>query len=354
MKRDTPWLAAALTGVAWAQAVSPSTVVVRVPAQANPYLAGMPNGARVIWNDRAPQQSPLLVPLDLTGAVAVTFLATGAMSHGPQTCPPFCSGPDGAMMTDHQSGAENGIANVKAPYESVVGVFLDDARPDRSKAPKRLDFQDIGLKFVSLAPELKQIFFIGTGKTKAGAVRRYAVPKGATRLYLGTMDCYQWNNNTGSFVVAATLEREDVSSRMLSTDSDIRYQKWACMPDRNPCTPEEGIVEMKEAGRYHVVLPAHLEWGASVPTPSGSKVNVGVATGTVCLDFAGQGAISCHGAEGDRKRAGEGFLKPEEAAGALVWKVQGGRIYFSVNDRSGDAFRAHGGWFEFDVNVAEK
>ena len=255
------------------------------------------------------------------------------------------------MMTDHQYGAEDGIANVRAPFESLVGVFLDDRRPDKSKAPKKLDFSDLGLKFVSLAPELKQIFFIGTGRTKAGVPRRYLIPKGATRLYLGTMDGYQWNNNTGSFVVTVTLEREDVSSRMLSAGSEIRYQKWACMADHSPCTPEEALVETKGPGLYHVVLPAHLEWGASVPTPSGSKVNVGAATGTVCLDFASRGATSCHGAPGDGKRAGEGFLRPEEAAGSLIWKVERGRIYFSVNDRSGEAFRAHGGWFEFDVEV---
>ena len=51
------------------------------------------------------------------------------------------------------------------------------------------------------------------------------------------------------------------------------------------------------------------------------------------------------------RRAGEGFLNPVKAAGALIGKTTGNRAYFSVNGRSGADFQKHQGYFEFDVVV---
>jgi hypothetical protein len=374
-----------------AQPQSASQITLEVSAQSNPYLAGMPDGARVRHGDRAPRQSPAMVSLSLVGAVSVGFSATGGVSHIsggiavvgadpfgrtrlaelPLTCPPACDSPDGAEyprsghrptrwwwepeFTDHRDGNDNGISNVIAPYDSLIGVFLEDGSPDRFKAPQHLDFKRLGLNFTSLAPELRQVFFIGTGATKDGVTRRYLVPKGATRLYLGIMDSYEWNNNSGSFAVIVNVERADISSQIYSTDSDISYAKWACLPNRSHCTPEKEIVEAKGPGEYHIVLPAQLEWGASIPTPPGSSVALRGVTGTVCLDFQGSGSErnpeSCHGALGDGKPAGEGYLVPQEAAGALVIQTADGRTYFSVNGRSGASFQAHEGYFEFDVTV---
>lgn len=286
-------------------------------------------------------------------------------------CPPTCDPPDGAVyprsdfygkqwswepqFTGHDDGNKNGMSNVTAPYDSLIGVFLEDGRPDRFKAPKHLDFKRLGLNLASLAPELRQVFFIGTGATKDCVTRRYLVPQGATRLYLGIMDSIQWSNNSGSFVVKVNVERADISSQLYSTDSHISYAKWACLPNRSHCTPEKEIVEAKGPGEYHIVLPAQLEWGASIPTPPGSSVALHNVTGTVCLDLQGPSSerspASCHGALGDGKPAGEGYLVPHEAAGALVTKTADGRAYFSVNGRSGASFQAHEGYFEFDVIV---
>ena len=132
----------------------------------------------------------------------------------PAACPPACDSPDGAayprsnyratrwwqepLFTDHREGSKNGISNVTAPYDSLIGVFVQDGRPDRFKAPQQLDFKRLGLEFTSLAPELRQVFFIGSGTTKDGVTRRYLVPRGATRLYLGIMDAWQWNNRPGT------------------------------------------------------------------------------------------------------------------------------------------------------------
>ncbi len=374
-----------------AQPQSASQITLQVSAQSNPYLAGMPDGARAPGGDRAPRQSPAMVSLSLAAAVSVSFSATGGVSHWsgsitvkgadvfgrtrlaelPLTCPPACNSPDGAadprsdfratrwwwepQFVGHDDGNKNGISNVIAPYDSLIGVFLEDGQPDRFKAPELLDFKRLGLNFTSLAPELRQVFFIGTGATKDGVTRRYLVPKGAARLYLGIMDSIQWSNNSGSFMVTVKVVRADISSQIYSTDSDISYAKWACLPNRSQCPPEKEVVEAKGPGEYHIVLPAQLEWGASISTRPGSSVAVRGVTGTVCLDFQGRGSErnpeSCHGSLGDDKPAGEGYLVPQEAAGALVTKTADGRTYFSVNGRSGASFQAHEGYFEFDVTV---
>ena len=52
----------------------------------------------------------------------------------------------------------------------LVGVFLDDTEP-ANPAPGSLDFSDggmIGHIFSSLAPQLRQVFFIGDGLTGSG------------------------------------------------------------------------------------------------------------------------------------------------------------------------------------------
>ncbi len=101
-------------------------------------------------------------------------------------------------------GAENGISNIYAPINSVIGVFLSDSRPSRSAAPSTLDFSSTTAQnYVTLSPALKQTFFIGNGRTSSGEIQKITVPAGATRLYIGTMDGWEWNNNIGGFNVTA-------------------------------------------------------------------------------------------------------------------------------------------------------
>lgn len=344
------WLAGGTAAIFCGQTQNPAMRVVRVPATANPYLAGMPAGTKVGDGDRAPEQSPVLVDLSLMDAVAVTFAVSGGMEHQPG-CPPFCDRPDGADVTRHMDGPENGISNIVAPYDSLLGVFLDDARPDKSRAPRTLDFESIGMKFLSLSPQLQQLFFIGSGKTKKGEARRYLVPKGATRLFLGTMDFREWNNNTGLFQVAITVERAEALSNTFSVNSGISFAKWACLPDKSQCTPERPMVEARGPGQYHMLLPAQSEWGVSIPLPAGSTYTVHGAIGTVCLDSGSRSTSSCNGPQGTGIRGGAGFLAPDEGIGALVGKTMDGRAWFSVNDRPGDAFQNHQGYFEFDVTI---
>lgn len=182
---------------------SAQTVSVSVPGTSNPYLAGMPNGS-VAAPDQAPYQSPVeVVGLDLSVGGAVSFTgARGGVSNVPFCAGTNCSSIDGnvyqgRLFYDHDHAAQNGMSDIKAPINSLVGVFLSDTLPNLSPPPPKLDFQAIGLDFASLAPDIQQVFFIGDGRTSGGVIQQFAIPGSATRLFLGTMDGVEWLNNSG-------------------------------------------------------------------------------------------------------------------------------------------------------------
>lgn len=337
-------VAAFAAAALWTEDGSAETVTINVPATANPYLAGLPLGATARVGDSAPQQSPVLVRRMLSHAIGVTFTAEGAIQHTPE-CPPDCHGPNGAEPARHMDGAENGISDIAAPMNALVGVFVNDNRPDTSDAPRPLHAKSPKRGVQTLSPQLKQVFFIGDGKTDKGAYRRYLVPAGATRLYLGVMDGYEWNNNSGSFTVTVAIERDQVDSELYQVESTITYSKWACLPDRKYCTPDHPTAEEILPGRFHVTMPASSEWSISVPDPEGRAVIHG-AKGMVC--FAPD---SCVGPGGNSGAAGPGFLDENKPAGALISRVIGGRLYFSANHRKGAPFHLHEGYFEFEVRT---
>ena len=198
-------LIATVFAIGLAANVGASTIV---PGTADPWLAGMPDGSTASLQDIAPDQSPVQILLFFVPGDALRFSATGLTDHCPAgSC--LYAGPEGDAVegsTGHATGAENGIANLIAPIDSLVGVFLGPAQPDLSAAPGGLDFSTPALRdFVSLSPLLKQPFFIGDGLRNDGlSVQQFIVPAGATRLYLGTMDGFGWWNNSGSFDVTAT------------------------------------------------------------------------------------------------------------------------------------------------------
>lgn len=200
-----PVLASALT------CASAQTVSFVVAADSNPWLAGMPDGSTAISSDSAPAQSPLLVTgIDLSTTSALTFTNVSGGASNAGGCPPSCSPLDGSAFFNHSGGAENGIAGARIPINTLVGVFLGPQQPSLSAAPGELNFQTIGLDFTALAPDLKQVFFIGDGLTGTGVTQQFAVPTGATRLYLGTMDGFGWFNNTGAITVS--VNGQDVTT----------------------------------------------------------------------------------------------------------------------------------------------
>ncbi len=168
----------------------------------NPWLAGMPNGSTAQSGDVTPTHSPDLYNL---GGVAksgtyLTFNVTGSVNHVPQ---PSYDTPDGREIVSHRGGEENGIAGATLPLNSLVGVFLSDTQPDLDTNPLPLALSISDITFSKLFPELRQVLFIGDGLTGTGSgnVQQFYVPEDARRLFLGTMDGYEWNNNYGSFNV---------------------------------------------------------------------------------------------------------------------------------------------------------
>jgi hypothetical protein len=106
------------------------------------------------------------------------------------------------QIVPHTTGAENGLSNILAPVNSLVGVFLGPGQPDQSPPPDTLDFSTADSRdYASLAPALQQVFYLGDGTTSSGGQHQVTVPDGATRLYLGTMSGLDWKNNAGAFSV---------------------------------------------------------------------------------------------------------------------------------------------------------
>lgn len=201
--------------------IPPTDVDQYVPATANPFLSGMPAGSVAsrpnphnspdyAGSPGNPRQSPLAINMTIEEGQILTFDSIeGTARHDPNL--PFFD-PDGELTDighnnltgNHNSSYgsrlynENGIADVIAPINSLVGVFLDDNPPNLTPAPENLDFSTPASRdFAQLRPKLKQIFFIGDGLRSDGARQQFIVPAGATRLYLATWDFYEWNNNYG-------------------------------------------------------------------------------------------------------------------------------------------------------------
>jgi len=204
------------------------TIVV-IPGTSDIYLAGMPIGSRASARDPgetgadiAPLHSPVLVPgLSLSPGSALSFNAFGAVSNGP--CCQF-AGPDGdfSNIGPHFAGAENGMSDIIAPKNALVGVFLASVQPNLSGIlASSLDFSTQASRdYLTLKPALQQVFFIGDGwtspgSTGPGAIQQVIVPMAADRLYLGTMDGWEWNNNKGKFGVEVHTQAPEPGSLML-------------------------------------------------------------------------------------------------------------------------------------------
>jgi hypothetical protein len=189
-----------------------ATSSVTVPGTADPWLAGMPDGSIASFDgsqyDTVPAQSPTQVTsLDLTAGGVLTFDVSGSVNFFPD---PSGDPPDGnsnIINFSHYNDypildPENGMSDINAPANALIGVFLGPDRPDTSSAPSALDFGTSQSRdYTTISPSLKQVFFIGDGRTSTGEVQSVNIPNGATRLFLGPMDGVGWWNNSGSFNV---------------------------------------------------------------------------------------------------------------------------------------------------------
>lgn len=201
-----------------ASATSPSTeptidpFLVVVPATSNIFGAGRETapdpgggGAGIV-----PPEWPLP-----SGAKIVTFPSvTGEVNPIVDIVSVGYNGPGGDLTSDTDVESFGGISGIIHHSNGMflVGVFLTDD-PPAGPAPPRLDFTD-GEQFDVLEPEIGQTFFIGNG-----VGRRYRVPRGATRLFLGFVNGYTlgdtlnlthgepgyYDNNSGELEVKVDL-----------------------------------------------------------------------------------------------------------------------------------------------------
>jgi hypothetical protein len=112
--------------------------------------------------------------------------------------PPFF-GPGGGSTSGSALGSFGGISGYTGPPGPLAGVFLGAGDPTGGSAPPVLDFGLIGLDFLSLAPDIGQVFYIGDGVTSGGDFQTFIAPTGATRLYLGIPDGFGFTGPPGAY-----------------------------------------------------------------------------------------------------------------------------------------------------------
>jgi hypothetical protein len=150
---------------------------------------------------------PVSIAVSL-GQSAFQFSASGSVNENDNYG--YWHGPDGRPNNGMQVYAYGGISGIILDQNTpLAGVFLTDAAPGGT-APPTLDFssQGLGMDFLTLAPAIAQVFFIGDGQTSGGVTQTFFVPAGATRLFLGIPDVVNglgypggYDDNAGSFSV---------------------------------------------------------------------------------------------------------------------------------------------------------
>jgi len=217
----------------WASSIAmlnpPVTTTESVSALYNPWLAGMPVGSTLSYGTSTPgndltdevtanastTNGPPLT-MDVTAGTVLTFTdITGGTAHDPQMSP--TDGPDGESSPwthmqdspdgDHD-GEQNNIQTLTSPLDSLVGVFLGGSNGSAPTAANAPTVSNDYMTQDDSTIQLQEPFYIGDGTPygNPNVVAQFVVPQGATQLFLGTMDGYQWNNNSGAYSVTITQE----------------------------------------------------------------------------------------------------------------------------------------------------
>lgn len=266
---------------------------VLVPGTANPYLSGMPNGATA-YGSTAPQGTP--PSIDVQPGQVLRIRATGhTRSDG------FIAtrSPDGIVhnATGTVSNALNGISQYAGPnHGSLLGVFLNEQAPSGQAAPTGLDFRgngnvSDGINFISISPQLRQLFFIGDGFTNDGIEQKIVVPQGATRLFLANSSTNSWSSNTGAFEVQVfTSSGEPVQAgRTVFLDSNRNSIYDPGEP--TAVTDAQGRYVLSNSGKVaHVGLLGVS--GQLQSAPETAVVRVGLESVTPSVEFGSRSATA--------------------------------------------------------------
>jgi hypothetical protein len=186
-----------------------------VPGNSNPNLAGREVGYVCCSGDSVDTEAPVLVSnLPLVSGQWLTFTVSGSVSHT-GNANPSVNNPDGSPFSGSPGNFGDGITSPLGVerINGLVGLFLGSTSPTGTTSPAAISYN--GLDFLSSAPLIGQIFFIGDGLTSdtfsgsfGGQAQQFFVPDGATRLFLGTSDAFGWFNNNGAFSVSVTAVPE--------------------------------------------------------------------------------------------------------------------------------------------------
>jgi hypothetical protein len=177
--------------------------VVVVSGESNPFFAGQSypvptatTGDSASYHLDRSDSDTMPAMVDLTGfGSVISITAAGTWGHGAAAGQQ--SGPDGNAEVDptHQEYVDLGISPLSSsPLNLLMGVFLTGAAPVAFSAPTALVYGTSSMT----SPQLQQTFAIGSG------LSGIAVPTGATRLFLGLNDGYEWTNNVGEVEVTIT------------------------------------------------------------------------------------------------------------------------------------------------------
>jgi hypothetical protein len=141
----------------------------------------------------------------------LSISASGEWGHGPG----LLSGPEGRGVQDAGTLLQYeafGISVIDhVDLNTLVGVFTNDSGPIPGMAPAHLD----GDVSDMTTPLLNQTFAIGP------ALSDVAVPSGATRLYFGLHNGYEWTNNVGSVDVTVSQVQVPEPTTMLLLGSGL-------------------------------------------------------------------------------------------------------------------------------------
>jgi PEP-CTERM motif len=132
-----------------------------------------------------------------TGRV-FSFSATGLVS----CCSDAPNIPPDGGGAGMSIGGANGLSSLTGNRNiPLVGAFTTSVDPFGSPAPATLNFD--GNNPVSLSPLLDQVFYIGDGKAglnnALGAALNFTAPTNATQLFIGVIDAFGFNAQTGYY-----------------------------------------------------------------------------------------------------------------------------------------------------------
>jgi PEP-CTERM motif len=157
----------------------------------------------------------------------------------------FAATGDGCTGHSTDVNGVNKISGIDASGRNafLTGVFLGGTLPGAS--PASIDYATATAYQQSLySPQLGQVFFIGDGLTgtSSGATQTFAVPDGATRLYVGFADVAQGSGSEGG------------SCGNRNKDGSLKVSGHISDPDLSLASPEPGTLVLIGLGLILVAV----------------------------------------------------------------------------------------------------